>query len=181
MEKNLLNELNEMKFLFGYKRGKVISEQSMIDNYDEEYFDDVLMSEPDVAEPETKPKTRPRPDKPDTDPFPNPFDPDRGKEFNPLPDAEPQGKLNSKFKRNIYSDGMSGMMQVDSSEINEPFIDDVKDENEYELEYDIDDDDIMGKKEVGLENLVNKYLRNKDENETIYEIHINTTINDLLK
>jgi hypothetical protein len=76
MKKNLLNEINEMKRLFGHKRGVVISEQ------------------PEVMEPDTETETKPRtrPGKPDTDPFPNPFNPDRAKEFNPLPDLEPQGK-----------------------------------------------------------------------------------------
>ena len=32
---NILNEINEMKYLFGYKRGKVISEQSNIYEVDE--------------------------------------------------------------------------------------------------------------------------------------------------
>jgi hypothetical protein len=76
MKKNLLNEINEMKRLFGHKRGVVISEQ------------------PEIMEPDTDTETKPRtrPGKPDTDPFPNPFNPDRAKEFNPLPDLEPQGE-----------------------------------------------------------------------------------------
>ena len=88
MKKNLINEINEMKRLFGHQRGVVISEQ------------------PDVMEPDTETETRPRtrPGKPDSDPFPNPFDPDRSREFNPLPDLEPQGRL--------------------SDEENEPFIED---------------------------------------------------------
>jgi hypothetical protein len=73
MKKDIRKELNEIKYLFGYQRGRVISEQPEI-------------MEPDI---DTKPKTRPG--KPDSDLFPNPFDPDRSREFNPLPDLEPQG------------------------------------------------------------------------------------------
>jgi hypothetical protein len=82
MKKNLINEINEMKRLFGHQRGVVISEQ------------------PDVMEPDTETETRPktRPGKPDSDPFPNPFNPDRSKEFNPLPDLEPQGEFDDEFE-----------------------------------------------------------------------------------
>jgi hypothetical protein len=94
--KNLKLELNEMKFLFNYERGRVISEQKLkkLDELD------VMMNEPDVMEPDVKPRTRPRPETPDTDPFPNPFDPDRAKEFNPLPDLEPQGDYDDDFMMN---------------------------------------------------------------------------------
>lgn len=86
MKKTLINEIHEIKRLFKHQRGVVISEQ------------------PDVMEPDTETKPRTRPGKPNTEPFPNPFDPDRSKEFNPLPDLEPQGE---------YEDE------------NEPFIEDV--------------------------------------------------------
>jgi hypothetical protein len=77
MKKNLLNEINEIKRLFDHKRGVVISEQ------------------PEIMEPDTETETKPRtrPGRPDSDPFPNPFNPDRAKEFNPLPDLEPQGRM----------------------------------------------------------------------------------------
>ncbi len=38
MKKNLLNELNEMKYLFGYRRGKILSEQNT--PFMEEEFED---------------------------------------------------------------------------------------------------------------------------------------------
>ena len=86
MEKNIKNEINEMKYLFGYQRGVVISEQKevpMEEDYDEDvvgvvdnvdYDEDgdsfdiesLLNAEPGVAEPDTKPKTRPG-TKPDRD------------------------------------------------------------------------------------------------------------------
>jgi hypothetical protein len=167
MKKNLINEINEMKRLFGHQRGVVISEQPEImepdtetdkkrkgspntdpfpnpfdpdrsrefnplpdlepQGYEEEEF---FMSEPDVMEPDTETETRPRtrPGKPDSDPFPNPFDPDRSREFNPLPDLEPQGKLDDE---------------------NEPFIEDV---------------DTDYSESRNLEDLVAKYLRRRNLN-----------------
>jgi hypothetical protein len=167
MKKNLINEINEMKRLFGHQRGVVISEQPEIMEPDTETekkrkgspntdpfpnpFDpdrsrefnplpdlepqgyeeeEIFMSEPDVMEPDTETETRPRtrPGKPDSDPFPNPFDPDRSREFNPLPDLEPQGKLDDE---------------------NEPFIEDV---------------DTDYSESRNLEDLVAKYLRKRNLN-----------------
>jgi len=88
MKKNLFNELNEMKYLFGYKRGRVISEQKSM-------IEDFMNVDPDVAEPETKPKTRPG-TKPDTDREERPFTPGRpdrdpGRLPYEDPDTHPQG------------------------------------------------------------------------------------------
>jgi len=88
MKKNLLNELNEMKYLFGYERGRVISEQKSM-------IEDFMDADPDVAEPETKPKTRPG-TKPDTDREERPFTPGRpdrdpGRLPYEDPDTHPQG------------------------------------------------------------------------------------------
>ena len=89
MRKNLLNEISEIKYLFGYERGRVISEQKSS-------MDDFMDVEPDVAEPETKPKTRPG-TKPDTDREERPFTPgrpDRDPRHIPYedPDTHPQGR-----------------------------------------------------------------------------------------
>ena len=49
MKKNLINELKEMKYLFGYERGRVISEQEQFESEDFEeigiYEDDTDYSE----------------------------------------------------------------------------------------------------------------------------------------
>jgi hypothetical protein len=125
-----------MKFLFGYKPGRVISEQDMskmgIDSeMDDEY--DVDFADPDVAPAPSREKERERErTAPDTDPFPNPFDPERSKEFNPLPDLQPQGK-------DRFSD--------DDDDINEPFTDEVESDE-------IESDDTS----KSLEDLVSKYL-----------------------
>ena len=85
MKKNLLNELNQMKYLFGYQKGRVISEQ---DNIVDE--DDVMFADPDVMEPEVMPDTdrdveeKPyNPGRPDRDPSRLPY---------PDPDTHPQGE-----------------------------------------------------------------------------------------
>jgi hypothetical protein len=121
MKKNIKNEINEMKYLFGYQRGVVISEQKelpMEEDYEEDvvgvvddvdydqdgdYFDidSILDAEPGVAEPETKPKTRPG-TKPDTDREEKPFTPGRpnrdpGRLPYEDPDTHPQGRRNRQF------------------------------------------------------------------------------------
>ena len=88
MDKKVKNELNEMKYLFSYQRGRVISEQKEIPMEED-------MMDTDVAEPETKPKTRPG-IKPDTDREERPFTPgrpDRDPSYIPYedPDTHPQG------------------------------------------------------------------------------------------
>lgn len=109
MKKDLRKELQEMKFLFGYKAGRVISEQNMPEMEEEFELEDIMMSEPDVAEPEVKPDT-------DTErETRRPFDPSR-RERDPGrlpyedPDTHPQGRFDD--------------------ETNEPFIDDV--DSDYE-------------------------------------------------
>lgn len=78
MNKIVLNEINQMKFLFGYKPGKVLSEQASVEEIhmdeDSDFMDieDIeMMPSPDVAEPDVKPgvdKPRTRPSRPDYDP-----------------------------------------------------------------------------------------------------------------
>jgi hypothetical protein len=89
MKKNLLNELNQMKYLFGYQKGRVISEQdNRVDEYD--FEEDVMFADPDVMEPEVMPDTdrdveeKPyRPGRPDRDPSRLPYTD---------PDTHPQGE-----------------------------------------------------------------------------------------
>jgi hypothetical protein len=146
--KNLRNELNEMKFLFGYKPGKVISEQNIPE------MDDVMFAEPDVMEPEVKPDTdrgveeRPsRPGRPDRDPSRLPYtDPDTHPQGRRRPsmdndeveyeleiDDEPRGEVEYELeiddepRKPMRSMGRRSSM---SDEVNEPFVDDV--DSEYE-------------------------------------------------
>ena len=161
--KNLRNELNEMKFLFGYKPGKVISEQNMPE------MDDVMFAEPDVMEPEVKPDTdrgveeRPsRPGRPDRDPSRLPYtDPDTHPQGRRRPsmdndeieyeleiDDQPRGEV--EYELEIDDEPrrrpmMSGMRGTHRDEVNEPFVDDV--DSEYE--------------NSDLADLVKKYLSNR--------------------
>jgi hypothetical protein len=108
MEKKLLNEINQMKFLFGYKPGKVLSEQEKVEysemeedilepvmDFDtEEEIDfepEMMFDGPEVAPAPTREKEtekekteKPsRPSRPDRDPSRMP---------NPNVDPHPQGK-----------------------------------------------------------------------------------------
>lgn len=89
MKKNLLNELNQMKYLFGYEKGRVISEQKKRLKEDD-FEEDIIFADPDVMEPEVKPDTdrdveeKPyRPGRPDRDPSRLPYTD---------PDTHPQGR-----------------------------------------------------------------------------------------
>jgi hypothetical protein len=146
--KNLRNELNEMKFLFSYKPGKLLSEQNIPE------MDDVMFAEPDVMEPEVKPDTdrgveeRPsRPGRPDRDPSRLPYtDPDTHPQGRRRPsmdndeveyeleiDDEPRGEVEYELeiddepRKPMRSMGRRSSM---SDEVNEPFVDDV--DSEYE-------------------------------------------------
>ena len=160
MKKDLKKELQEMKFLFGYKPGKVISEQNTpLMEFDLEMDDeyDVDFADPDVAPSPSREKEKERErTAPDTDPFPNPFDPGRSKEFNPLPDLQPQGKDrfsdddDDDYKdRSMYSPHYGDDDNEDDE--NEPFTDEVESD---EVESDGASRD--------LEQLVAKYLKGKN-------------------
>jgi hypothetical protein len=125
--KNLRNELNEMKFLFGYKPGKLLSEQNIPE------MDDVMFAEPDVMEPEVKPDTdrgveeRPsRPGRPDRDPSRLPYTD---------PDTHPQGRR----RPSMDNDEVEYELEID---------DEPRGEVEYELEI---DDEPRGEVEYELE------------------------------
>jgi hypothetical protein len=144
MKNDLRKELNEMKFLFGYKPGKVISEQH-IPEMDDEL--DVMMAEPGVAEPEVKPDTDTDTEKRRT------FDPSRReRDPNRLPYEDPDTHPQGRFKRDIELDtpDFEYELEIDdepefgnfSDEENEPFIEDV--DSDYE--------------NSDLADLVNKYL-----------------------
>lgn len=143
--KNLKQELNEMKFLFGYKPGKVISEQNIPEMDMDVEMDDVMFADPDVMEPEVRPDTdrdveeRPsRPGRPDRDPSRLPYtDPDthpQGEveyeleiDDEPRDEVEYELEIDDEPRRPMRSMGRRSSM---SDEVNEPFVDDV--DSEYE-------------------------------------------------
>lgn len=170
MKKNLLNELNEMKYLFGYERGRVISEQKSM-------IEDFMNVDPDVAEPETKPKTRPG-TKPDTDREERPFTPGRpdrdpGRLPYEDPDTHPQG---------FEDDEVEYELELDEPDVAEPevkpdtdrdkrrrdreerpFTPGRPDRDPRRLPYEAPDTHPQGERRGGgdLENFVMKYLKNR--------------------
>jgi hypothetical protein len=98
MNKNVLNEISQMKFLFGYKPGKVLSEQEIPvdEDFSEIDFSDVIDS-PGVAPAPTRERERTREKERERE-TEKPFNPDRERrERNPdrlpytNPDTHPQG------------------------------------------------------------------------------------------
>jgi hypothetical protein len=171
MKKNLLNELNEMKYLFGYERGRVISEQKSM-------IEDFMDVDPDVAEPETKPKTRPG-TKPDTDREEKPFTPGRpnrdpGRLPYEDPDTHPQGFEDEEVE---YELELSDEPDVAEPEVKpdtdreqrrrdreeKPFTPGRPDRDPGRLPYEDPDTHPQGKRRGGgdLEDFVMKYLKNR--------------------
>ena len=141
MKKNVLNEINQMKYLFGYQKGRVISEQNdLMDegDYDEDVMD-IDFSDPDVAPAPTREKERTKERETEKE---KPYDPVR-RERDPSrlpytdPDTHPQGEYED--------DKMEYEFEFDDEDVNEPFVDDV--DSEYE--------------NSDLADLVNKYLSNR--------------------
>ncbi len=111
MNKIVLNEINQMKFLFGYKPGKVLSEQASVEEIhmdeDSDFMDieDVeMMPSPDVAEPGVKPDVKPGVDKPRTRPSRPDYDPANI----PSPDVDPhpQGSEEDEVSYELELDDM---------------------------------------------------------------------------
>lgn len=171
MKNNLLNELNEMKYLFGYERGRVISEQKSL-------VEDFMNVDPDVAEPETKPKTRPG-TKPDTDREERPFTPGRpdrdpGRLPYEDPDTHPQGFEDEEVEYELV---LSNEPDVAEPEVKpdtdrdkrrrdreeRPFTPGRPDRDPGRLPYEDPDTHPQGERRGGgdLENFVMKYLKNK--------------------
>lgn len=144
MEKNLKNELQEMKFLFGYKPGRVISEQHI--PMDEDNFEDVMdmdidFGDTDVAPAPTRERERTKERETEKE---KPYDPvRRERDPNRLPytdpDTHPQGENEDEIEYELE-------LGNDDDDINEPFVDDI--DSDYE--------------NSDLADLVNKYLSNRD-------------------
>jgi hypothetical protein len=153
MEKNLKNELQEMKFLFGYKPGRVISEQH-IPMIEDEFDMDIDFADTDVAPAPTREKERTKERETEKE---KPYDPSR-RERDPNrlpytdPDTHPQGEVEYELELDSlpsFGDddevGYEMELDGDDEDVNEPFVDDV--DSEYE--------------NSDLADLVNKYLSNR--------------------
>jgi hypothetical protein len=141
MEKNLKNELQEMKFLFGYKPGRVISEQHI--PMDEDEFDmDIDFADTDVAPAPTREKERTKERETEKE---KPYDPAR-RERDPSrlpytdPDTHPQGEVEYELELDSlpsfgdddddYEVDYEMELDGDDEDVNESFVDDV--DSEYE-------------------------------------------------
>lgn len=111
MNKIVLNEINQMKFLFGYKPGKVLSEQDSVEEIDMDEDSDFMdiediemMPSPDVAEPGVKPDVKPDTDRPRTRPSRPDYDPANI----PSPDVDPhpQGSEEDEVSYELELDDM---------------------------------------------------------------------------
>jgi hypothetical protein len=98
MKKNLINEINEMKRLFGHQRGVVISEQNIPLNEDVD-LDDVMFADTDTEteiEREVEKEHGHGPERPTVRP-------DKGRDRDPgklpytEPDTHPQGMFDDEF------------------------------------------------------------------------------------
>jgi hypothetical protein len=172
MKKNVINEINQMKFLFGYKAGKVLSEQElpemedlmvddemedlMVDDEMEDLMIDDEMSDfdfgPEVAPTPTRERTK---EKEETEKPYRPGRPDRDPNRLPYtdPDTHPQGRRRPSMDR---------------------------DEVEYELEIDDTEKPMrrMRDMDMGMEKPMRR-MRDMDEN--IYEVEIDDDIESLFK
>jgi hypothetical protein len=141
MNKIVLNEINQMKFLFGYKPGKVLSEQASVEEIhmdeDSDFMDieDIeMMPSPDVAEPDVKPgvdKPRTRPSRPDYDPANIP---------SPDVDPHPQGSEEDEVSYELELDDMPRPRRMRDTDTPRPrrMRDMDMAENMYEIEIDSD-------------------------------------------
>jgi hypothetical protein len=125
MNKIVLNEINQMKFLFGYKPGKVLSEQASVEeiHMDEDSdfmdFEDIeMMPSPDVAEPGVKPDVKPGVDKPRTRPSRPDYDPANI----PSPDVDPhpQGSEEDEVSYELELDDMPRPRKMRDMDMSRP-------------------------------------------------------------
>jgi hypothetical protein len=185
MKKNVLNEIDQMKYLFGYKPGKVISEQKSrpisemdyTEEYDEldemedvmDYTEEDIEMDPfeDNFEPVMSfdgPDVAPAPTKPDVMPdvtpekrVTRPGRPNRDPAILPDVDPHPQGK-----RRRMRDMDMDVDMDIDMERPSRRMRD---------MDMDVDMDIDMERPS----------RRMRDMDETIYEIEIDGDIEELFK
>ena len=172
MKKNVINEINQMKFLFGYKAGKVLSEQVlpemedlMIDDEMDIQVDDEMSDfdfGPEVAPTPTRERTK---EKEETEKPYRPGRPDRDPNRLPYtdPDTHPQGRRRPSMDR---------------------------DEVKYELEIDDTEKPMRRMRDMDMEKPMRRMRdmgmkkpmrRMRDMDENIYEVEVDDDIESLFK
>ena len=175
MKKNIINELNQMKYLFGYQKGRVISEQKKRLKEDE-YDEDIIFADPEIMDPEVMPDTdrdvkeKPyRPGRPDRDPNRLPYtDPDthpQGEfedleiDFGPEVAPTPTREKERTKERETEKPYRPGRPDRDPNRL--PYTDPDTHPQGSERHYDSESDTFEGG-DRALESLVMKYLKNRN-------------------
>lgn len=114
MKKELLNELNQMKFLFGYKPGRVISEQEMPEA--EMEMSDVEFDFPEVAPAPEKEKERTREKETEERPKRRGL-PSRNPDDLPNVDPHPQGRGDEEVEYELELDEPEMEFDMDEPEM----------------------------------------------------------------
>lgn len=150
MKKSVLNEINQMKYLFGYQKGRVISEQENLPEMDEDIMEPEVMSdmenefEDDLMDLETMSDME------------NEFE-DLGPEVAPAPAREKERtREREKETEKPYRPGRPNR---DPGKL--PYTDPDTHPQGKESHYDSESEPFEGA-DSALENLVMKYLKNRD-------------------
>lgn len=166
MKRHILNEINQMKFLFDYKPGKVISEQdtSMRETFEdyEDFLDHIDLG-PDVAPTPTRERERTREKERERIIKPRRERPSRNPDDLPGVDPHPQGEDETEYelvlnmpKKDEIADRPNHFRQGTSN------FDSDNEDVEYELE---------------IEDMPRR--RRMPSDETEYELHLDGDIEDL--
>ena len=131
MKKELLNELNQMKYLFGYKPGRVISEQEI--NEAEMEMSDVEFDFPEVAPAPEKEKEKTRERETEERPKRRGL-PSRNPGRLPYedPDTHPQGRGDEEIEYEL--------------ELDEPEMDVDMDEPEMDVDMEVEDEPMISRR-----------------------------------
>jgi len=160
MNKNVINEISQMKFMFGYKPGKVLSEQDLPMEEDFLEMDDVMVDDfedidlgPEVAPAPTRERERTREREKEEEKTIRPSRPNRNPDELPGYNPHPQGSDEDEIEYELEIDDMPRMkkpMGRRHHDENEPFMKKPMgrrhhDENEYEIEIDGDIEELFNR------------------------------------
>jgi len=151
MKKSVLNEINQMKYLFGYQKGRVISEQENLPKMDEDIMEPKVMSDMETEDEDLM-------DLETMSDMENEFeDFDLGPEVAPAPTREKERtREREKETEKPYRPGRPNR---DPGKL--PYTDPDTHPQGKESHYDSESEPFEGA-DSALENLVMKYLKNRD-------------------